>query len=344
MGVQISIALTTYNGEKYIRAQLESYSNQKFLPTELVVCDDGSTDRTLEIIINFASTSKFPVHIHQNSNNLGFSSNFIKCASLCKGNWIAFSDQDDVWFPEKLLKIVQKIESDTEKKLLLVCHSAELVDEFLVPSGTRVPNIIRDKVTDKNENYGFICIAGFTTTFRADLLLDIDSSLRPNDYFQPSHKLQSHDKWIAMLANTFGKIAFISESLAMYRRHEEALSGSYGSISPLERIKKSSKIGATYYKFQSEVAKSCADTYVLLSKINRSEIKINDLLNGAKKYNRLSDICNFRMKLYSEKKIFIRIKILIKMIFAKAYWGDKFYSFGTLSFLKDIYYIFKKGE
>ena len=99
--MNISIAMATYNGEKYIKEQLQSLSNQTSLPFELVVGDDGSTDATLDILKEFCAHAPFPVRIHQNQANLGFARNFLDTARRCKGDWIAFCDQDDVWLPDK---------------------------------------------------------------------------------------------------------------------------------------------------------------------------------------------------------------------------------------------------
>ena len=108
--MNISIAMATYNGEKYIKEQLQSLSNQTSLPFELVVGDDGSTDATLDILKEFCAHAPFPVRIHQNQANLGFARNFLDTARRCKGDWIAFCDQDDVWLPDKLATVIQAIE------------------------------------------------------------------------------------------------------------------------------------------------------------------------------------------------------------------------------------------
>lgn len=336
MSVNISIAMGTYNGGKYIQEQLDSFASQVCLPYELVVCDDGSTDNTVDIVRNFAATAGFPVHVYQNEQNLGFSNNFIKCATLCKGDWIAFSDQDDVWFPEKLSRVSQLIDADRSEKLVLVCHSADLVDENLTLTGRRIPDVLHDQVIEKNGHYGFLCIAGFTTTFKADLLSEIDSSLRPRDYFAPGDKWQSHDKWIAMLANASGDVAYISDSLALYRRHSSALSGPYNDLSATDRIQKASSVGAEYYKFQSVAAKDCAESFRKISKLVSDEKKKQNLLAGARQYDGLSEICGFRARLYGLKNPFAKLRMLFVMLINRGYWASSFYSLGTLSFLKDL--------
>jgi glycosyltransferase involved in cell wall biosynthesis len=336
MSINISIAMGTYNGGKYIQAQLDSFAKQVCPPFELVICDDGSTDNTLEVIRTFATTANFPVRIYQNEKNLGFADNFLKCVTLCKGDWVAFSDQDDIWLPEKLLKVCKLINAQQSNNLVLVCHSANLVSEDLTLTGRRIPDYKSDKIISKNNHYGFLCIPGFTITYKANLLSEIDSNLRPRDYFCPKHDKQSHDKWIPMLANALGKVAYISEPLALYRRHDLAYTGSHDKLSPIDRIQKASNIGADYYLFQMNAAKESAESLRMIS-VNLSDTyKKNCLLEVAVKYDFLSEICALRAKLYSIKNMFGKLQVLCSMIVKKGYWGSSFHSLGTLSLLKDL--------
>ena len=101
--MNISIAMTTYNGAKYLKEQLDSIVEQTLLPEEIIICDDCSSDETIEIIKNHRLFNIIRLNI--NETRIGVVQNFIKATSLCKSNnYIAFSDQDDVWFPMKLEK------------------------------------------------------------------------------------------------------------------------------------------------------------------------------------------------------------------------------------------------
>ena len=103
---RVSVAMGTYNGERFIRQQLESIAQQTLLPCELVVRDDASTDGTLTIVEEFASHAPFPVRIHKNDVRLGYPDNFMQAAILTNGDWIAFCDQDDFWLPQKLERVL----------------------------------------------------------------------------------------------------------------------------------------------------------------------------------------------------------------------------------------------
>ena len=95
-GLCLSVSMCTYNGARFLREQLESIASQIRLPDELVVCDDGSTDATLAILTEYAKAVRFPVRIQCNTSRLGPAKNFEQAISLCKGEIIVLSDQDDI--------------------------------------------------------------------------------------------------------------------------------------------------------------------------------------------------------------------------------------------------------
>lgn len=104
----ISIAMATYNGEKYLREQLDSILAQTVQDFELIVCDDCSTDLTMQILNEYAERDS-RIKVFENEENLGFKKNFEKVIGLCSGNYIALSDQDDIWLPEHLEVLYKNI-------------------------------------------------------------------------------------------------------------------------------------------------------------------------------------------------------------------------------------------
>lgn len=94
--------MATFNGELFLREQLESISNQTVLPVELVVCDDGSTDRTVSILEDFRNQTTFPVRIYRNPKRLGSTLNFEQAIKFCSGEVILLADQDDLWLPDRI--------------------------------------------------------------------------------------------------------------------------------------------------------------------------------------------------------------------------------------------------
>ena len=116
--------------------QLASIAAQTRQPDELVVCDDGSSDATPQIVEDFASLVAFPVRFFRNPKNLGSTKNFEQAIGLCTGDLIALCDQDDIWLPEKLARQAEMLERDAS--LGGVFSDAELVDDRSQPIGKRL--------------------------------------------------------------------------------------------------------------------------------------------------------------------------------------------------------------
>ena len=98
----VSVAMCTYNGGRYLPEQLGSILNQADAPDEVVVCDDGSSDGTVDMLNAFAAAAPFPVRIVVNTTNLRPAQNFAQCIALCHGDVIVLSDQDDIWSADRI--------------------------------------------------------------------------------------------------------------------------------------------------------------------------------------------------------------------------------------------------
>ena len=125
----VSIALCTFNGEKFLKEQLESFTHQTKLPDELIICDDHSTDTTLQIVESFIQSAPFNVRLYVNESRMGSTKNFERAISLSKGDVIFLSDQDDWWHPEKINTILDCF--SPQGKYGGVFSDAEIVDETL---------------------------------------------------------------------------------------------------------------------------------------------------------------------------------------------------------------------
>ena len=102
--MNISVALCTFNGEKYIEKQLDSILNQSIKVNEIIVCDDHSVDTTISILDKYSLNYPELFKLHKNENNLRSNKNFEKAISLCTGDYIFLSDQDDLWREDKVEK------------------------------------------------------------------------------------------------------------------------------------------------------------------------------------------------------------------------------------------------
>src|SRR5688500_1720476 len=131
-----SIALASYNGERYIGGQLDSIARQTRVPGELVIFDDASTDATPRIVQDFARRAHFPVRLYQNPDRLGSTRNFENAIRACNGDVIFLCDQDDVWYPEKIACIEERFINKHE--VGAVFTDEDVVDENLCPYGGRL--------------------------------------------------------------------------------------------------------------------------------------------------------------------------------------------------------------
>jgi glycosyltransferase involved in cell wall biosynthesis len=115
-----SVALCTYNGETYIAEQLDSILSQTFAVSEIIICDDGSTDGTIKILSDYAERYPAIIKVYQNSENLGYIGNFEKAMSLCSGDIVLLCDQDDRWYENKT-EVVTNI-FHNHQNINIICH------------------------------------------------------------------------------------------------------------------------------------------------------------------------------------------------------------------------------
>lgn len=212
--MKISIALCTYNGEKFLSKQLESFLKQSRLPDELIICDDLSKDATIAIIENFAKNSPFEVKLFRNEKNLGSTKNFEKAISLCTGEIIFLSDQDDIWLPEKIAKIEKLFLENVEVGLIFT--NAEIIDE---KDQTLHQNLLSLTFGKEERDRDFFeilvrqnVITGATLAFRSEFRKDFMPI--------PDDLVMIHDGWISLVIASKSRGYLLDENLIKYRKHE----------------------------------------------------------------------------------------------------------------------------
>jgi glycosyltransferase involved in cell wall biosynthesis len=215
---KISIALCTYNGAKFLPAQLESFLAQTRLPDELIVCDDCSTDETPQMINDFARRAPFTVTFRINEKNLGSTKNFERAISLCGGDLIFLSDQDDVWLPKKIARIETEFVKNSQ--VGLVFSDAEIVDENLQTANCNLWQFTFSEERRENARNGKFfdvllrqnVVTGATMAFRSGYR----KSFMPIPDRIPN---LIHDAWISLLIASEAKVVFVEEQLIKYRQH-----------------------------------------------------------------------------------------------------------------------------
>lgn len=205
---KVSVAMTTYNGGIFLKKQLDSILNQTFNVSEIIVCDDGSSDGTLQLLKEYAKLTNLKYFV--NEKKLGFVKNFEKALSLCSGELIVLSDQDDIWYSDKVEFLVDSIGDN-----LLIHSDCDLINE---DDEVFLKNFKGEIKTHKNaEDFLFNnVVTGCTSMIHRDLL----SKTIPFP-----EGISYHDWYLAIHAAYLGKITYISKSLTGYRQHSNQDTG-----------------------------------------------------------------------------------------------------------------------
>jgi glycosyltransferase involved in cell wall biosynthesis len=209
----ISVAMATYNGEKYLEEQLDSILSQTLKPVEIIVCDDQSTDRTREILEKYSNRGLLSYYV--NEKRLGFIGNFKRAVSLCtKENYIALSDQDDVWLPNKLGQAAVCLQKIEDKQVPAMVYS----DLILVDQDKNLINpSFRDELGQGGYDYCLETL--FFGCFVNGCTMLMNPAMRAYFSTIPENGALNHDTWMSMIAYTFGKADLLPESQIYYRSH-----------------------------------------------------------------------------------------------------------------------------
>jgi glycosyltransferase involved in cell wall biosynthesis len=219
----VSIAMTTYNGEKYLSQQIESILNQSFNDFELIICDDNSNDKTLTIIEDFQKKYTF-IKLYKNKKRLGVVKNFEQAIKLAKCKYIALADQDDIWHNQKLEKLLNAASSYEKKTPLMVHSDLTMVDSSLNElhkSFFRFRGINLKNKKELNKIISHNGVMGCTILFNQAL----------KEKMLPFPKdLDVHDYWIALVNEVFGTRLTIYDTLVKYRIHNTNTSNNQQKI------------------------------------------------------------------------------------------------------------------
>ncbi len=216
---RVSVALCVYNGARFLPEQLASIALQTHPVDELVVCDDCSTDNSLDLIEKFSKTVPFPVYIHRNKIQLGSTKNFEKCLQLCAGDILFLCDQDDVWHPERVAKQVQYLAKNPTMQA--VFSNGDLINKDSEPLAGQMWDAIQfDEIAQQDWQQG----EGYKMLFRGYVVTGATLAIRAVALpelvpFPDGIKTMIHDSWIALLLAMKNQIGFINEPLIQYRTH-----------------------------------------------------------------------------------------------------------------------------
>lgn len=253
----VQVLLSTYNGEKYLREQLDSLMKQEGINIKISVRDDGSTDSTIAILEEYRKDGKL---IYYAEKNIGYEKSFLTIAlySSGKADYYAFCDQDDVWEPQKMITAIKKLEEIKSEKCKLYFSDLIVTDENLNKIGYKDYSKINITLGCAMARFN---ISGCTMVFN-NLLLQLAVK---NTFFE---RKIGHDAWIYMLClSVGGVIVFDSNSYIMYRQHGNNVTGVQQGV--IKRLCRELKVFTTKKNYMSRSAEIIyRDYFNLITKEN----------------------------------------------------------------------------
>lgn len=215
---QIQILLSTYNGEKYIAEQLESIFHQSYPNWSLLIRDDGSKDRTLEIIQSFMDKYPDKITLLSDSTNVGACKSFEKLLQYSTSDYVMFSDQDDIWLPNKVeeayLQISKLEKRDSEIAPTLVHFDLQLVNERLESIASSMWRY--SKLNGLNNKLSNLIVQNNAT----GCTFILNKKLRELSLPIPNVAIM-HDWWVNIVASIHGGTFGIPSSYILYRQHSQ---------------------------------------------------------------------------------------------------------------------------
>ena len=278
----IDILLATYNGEKYLKEQIDSILSQTYKNINLIISDDASTDGTKEILKQYEKKDS-RIKIFYQEKNLGYVKNFEFLLKQVKSDVFMLSDQDDVWLPEKVEKTYEKLKKENAD---LAFGDLEVVDQELntmCPSFNdfmKLSRKIKKYINSYKLNYLYCCITGCTLMLKSKWIPKILPI--PED-----SKRLIHDHWIGIMVGVNGgKSVYVPEKYIKYRQHgdnqvgTEKISHKFKKLEQVRDLFIDVKLGVfgTYVKNEDRFPKD-------LQKLNREAYNYFEMLENKKRFN-----------------------------------------------------------
>ncbi|MBQ2937668.1 MAG: glycosyltransferase family 2 protein [Clostridia bacterium] len=310
MQEKVDVLMATYNGEKYIKEQVDSILNQTYKNIQLIISDDCSTDKTREILKQYEQNDN--VKIFYQEKNLGYIKNFEFLLKNVESDLYMLSDQDDVWKEEKIEKSVEKLKREN---LDLVFGDLEVVDENLntiyesFDEYMKIDRKINKCIGSYKMQYLYNCITGCTILSKKKHL----SKVLP---LPATSKYMVHDYWIGLIVSLNGKIGYIKEKYIKYRQHGN---NQVGTGKETYKFKKLEQVRNLFIDVKLGIFTAYVENEERfpeeLKKQNKQVLEYYKMLKGKKNFNFMG--WDIFYKLYKEEPFlyFIENFVILNMPF-----------------------------
>lgn len=322
----ISVAMTTYNGERFIEKQLFSIYNQSRKPDEVVICDDGSKDDTIKIVTEFIAVHALTNWIlMQNSTNLGFVNNFLQTVERTNGDIIFFADQDDIWCTDKIEKMAAIMEENPS--ILSLCGEYTLINENDVPIKNKIVHKTKSRFTGKIRKIDIGEIIGISLYRGCAMCIckKIVPYLRVVD-----PRKNGHDWLVNVIAAISAGAYELDYPVIKYRVYTDNTSGAGSAV----RLGWTLKSRTDY--FATETPNHLDNLFPVVSKLaNSSSEKLEDILQ----IERAIDFKKLRLKFLTNRGFFSWIALIQYLGWYRGiseYIGDFAYAYHLDIVLKKI--------
>lgn len=226
----VDILMATYNGERFVREQIESIQFQTFSDWRLLVSDDCSTDNTLDIVRDMAAADSRIGILRRLKRSGSAQVNFLTALRDTSADYVMFCDQDDYWLPGKLEAFLSFARDDEASVPSLYFSDMKVVDEslFEVSSSFMAFSKLDPTRIDLNNLLALNCVAGCASMINRPLVNLVNDT-------KSLEGVVMHDVWVALIAAALGRIVYINEPTVMYRQHFDNSIGAKGYVSAICR-------------------------------------------------------------------------------------------------------------
>ena len=303
--MKLIVLMSTYNGEKYIRQQLDSIIEQDLVPDQILIRDDGSKDNTIEILEEYCN--RYDFIRYYSGSNLGPGKSFFDLINNCKkADYYALCDQDDVWFKDKLSKAVSMLDKEDKSIPLLYCCRYTLTDAKLNPVNSDVSKLY--DFSDFKHSLIYHTAPGCTFVFNHAARKSIVQYDPDQQYFV------IHDAIIHKVVTMFGKMILDDTSHMFYRQHDNNQIGMSADKTKtfVGRIKRF--LNGSMKNYRSNTAKSLLDVYGGQCDEEKKELLniVANYMSDSRLKKKLLDDRGFRSGTVND--LFFRILVLVNYI------------------------------
>lgn len=294
---KVQVLLSTYNGEKYIQEQIETILKQENVEISLLIRDDGSTDKTIEILKNI---SKNPKVTYYEGENIGPARSFMDLINKSEEfDYYAFADQDDIWDSKKIISAIDKLETKNTKPALYI-SALEVVDENL--------NTIEIKKVTGNFTFEGEMIKNFATGCTQVFNKKLCDKIKQ---YNPDYIIM-HDSWITRVCYAIGGDIIIDQNTYIkYRQHNNNVVGYKDK--KLKKLKKQYEIAfKNKISMRANIAKELEKGYGKILAKNEKEV-VKNLINYQKDKKAKKWLLNNKNFRTNSTKINIKMKIAIML-------------------------------